>query len=666
MVLALLSVLCLMQASSADLLARHRLFRPAKKSKHAVKSANAERNVEIFVDGRSRKKIAIQHINHLDYCSLKGLIIDTSEQVVAQNGRYSKKKASKLHSTTPPSLPVLNDVFIAQERIEAQAGSFFVAAHKHGAQRIVQMTVPALAKGVDILVPYPQFFSALSTLGLCLYDSETSVVRWVNHVKKSRTELDAEKSGINPLTPVPPLPSAHSEKSPGALHSKTADSKGVPAASEAAEKTNSNVPAVEEEKEAPIRYQLPPDLKRRELDDSTDDKEHSQLILPGTKLDDGFVLPLRTSPSIASLSLALSKTPARIISIRSDVEKQRTNIHFVCDRDISDVPEAELQDDVIVLRFPGVVNATGDLSEITKLHVGKVTASVRGGAEEFRIQLLSSDREVSVEVQSDRHYVLHIEPKQHQDGTDAVKGEKPSTPRKKWDLDVIVIDAGHGGKDVGAESIHKKFEKDITLAIALKLRDEIRKKLPNTKVVMTRSTDVFVELDKRGEIANKAGGKLFISIHCNSTPTRPSTASGFETFILSPAKTATAIDVAKRENAVIKLEDKSDRYSSLNDDQLIVATLAQNSFVKLSTTFASLVQKHMKECTSMCERSVNQAGFIVLIGASMPAVLVETGFVTNSADEKKMTSQSGQLSIARGIASAVKEYAAEYAKLLAK
>ncbi len=616
-----------------------RATRAKSKASAAAKSATLGEKLSIVVDGSSRKKVSLYRFNNLRYCALASLRIDSADLLQAKRAKAKKGVATVSASSAS------SDVVISNHVIRTVATSFFVAAEKNQQQRIAQMTVPAISVRNTLLVPYPQFFDALSTLGLCTLNEEEGAVRWVNESKRAKVVAASEDDAINPLTPVVPLGSSKK----GAMKKGKTD-----VAVDPVREMESSSPISDPEPEVPstLRYQLPQDLKRRELEDSV--KIDGQSLNALQPLGGSAAESAASGEWLASLSTFSKARPARITSIRTEVEKSRTSIHFQSDKDLATIPDPSFEEGLITLRIPQAVNAVKDLGMIRKLNVSSVSSGLDDEAQIYRIQLRSSERRVELERVDDRHLILHIAPIE----------SKVATARTKWNLDVIVIDAGHGGKDVGAESVHKKYEKDITLAVALKLRDEIKKKMPETKIVLTRSTDVFVELDKRGEIANKAGGKLFISIHCNSTPTKPSPASGFETYVLSPAKTNTAVEVANRENAVIQLEDKSERYKALNDDQLIVATLAQNSFVKLSSTFAALVQKNMKVCTSMCERTVNQAGFIVLIGASMPAVLVETGFVSNTDDEKMLTSSSGQQKIARGIASAVKEYASVYSKML--
>lgn len=237
-----------------------------------------------------------------------------------------------------------------------------------------------------------------------------------------------------------------------------------------------------------------------------------------------------------------------------------------------------------------------------------------------------------------------------------VAAKKHPKPR----LDVIVIDPGHGGKDAGAIGPGGYYEKQATLAIGLKLGKLIEQELDGVKVVFTRKDDRFIELYKRGQIANKNKGKLFISIHCNSTPQKPSKATGFETYILRPGKTDAAIKVAARENAVVKLEKDKDRYAGLSDIDFILTSMSRSQDVRYSEKFASFVQQELDQQLSIKNKGVSQAGFLVLVGASMPNVLIETGFISNPTEEDLLQSSLGQLSYARGILEAIKKYKAHY------
>lgn len=247
-------------------------------------------------------------------------------------------------------------------------------------------------------------------------------------------------------------------------------------------------------------------------------------------------------------------------------------------------------------------------------------------------------------------------------GSDSLE-QKQTVPKKKHPrpkLDVIVIDPGHGGKDAGSVGPGGYYEKKAALGIALKLGALIEKELDGVKVVYTRKDDTFVELYKRGQIANKYKGKLFISIHANSTPQKPSNASGFETYILRPGKTDAAIKVAARENAVVKYESDKERYAHLSDIDFILTSMQRSQDVRYSEKFAGLIQQELGKQLKIRNRGVNQAGFIVLVGAAMPNVLIETAFISNPNEEDLLKSSVGQLSYARGIFNAIKKYKSHY------
>ena len=209
--------------------------------------------------------------------------------------------------------------------------------------------------------------------------------------------------------------------------------------------------------------------------------------------------------------------------------------------------------------------------------------------------------------------------------------DKIKDMRNRWLLDTIVIDPGHGGKDPGAIGSGGLQEKTVNLDIARKLGKLIEKNL-GIKVVYTREEDVFIPLWKRTEIANNSGGKLFISIHANSTHNK--NVRGFETYLLRPGKTDHAIEVAQRENSVIALEEQYHNYEELTNDKLIIYTMAQQSFMNESDFLASEIQKELDKVLTSPNRGVKQAGFQVLVGASMPNVLIEAGFLSNRKEEK--------------------------------
>jgi N-acetylmuramoyl-L-alanine amidase len=238
--------------------------------------------------------------------------------------------------------------------------------------------------------------------------------------------------------------------------------------------------------------------------------------------------------------------------------------------------------------------------------------------------------------------------------------ERLELRRSEAKLDVIVIDAGHGGKDPGTIGVRGVREKDITLGIALRLGRLIEQQMKGVKVVYTRKTDTFVELDRRAQIANEVNGKLFISIHCNSTERKPSSANGFEIYLLRPGKTESAIRIAEEENAAIRYETDQKRYKQLTEENFILVTMRQSAFAKYSEQFAEIAARDMARHLKIQNSGVKQAGFYVLVGASMPNVLVETGYLSNRKEERVLKSAQGQERIAEALFEGIKDYKVEY------
>lgn len=236
------------------------------------------------------------------------------------------------------------------------------------------------------------------------------------------------------------------------------------------------------------------------------------------------------------------------------------------------------------------------------------------------------------------------------------KTTQDNTKKDKWTFDTIVLDAGHGGKDFGAIGVGGTREKDINLDVVLKLGKIIKENMPDVKVVYTRSNDTFVELYKRGKIANEHSGKLFISVHCNSTPEKPSNAEGFEIYLLRPGRTQEAIKIAERENSVIKLESDQHKYQKLTDENFILVSMAHSAYMKYSEKFSDVTNKRMGSGMTLGSRGVKQAGFYVLVGASMPSVLIELGFLSNKKDESYLTSKNGKQKIAESIFKGIQDF----------
>lgn len=232
--------------------------------------------------------------------------------------------------------------------------------------------------------------------------------------------------------------------------------------------------------------------------------------------------------------------------------------------------------------------------------------------------------------------------------------------QSKFTLKTVVIDAGHGGKDPGAIGQSKTNEKDIALVVALKLGDYIQKQYPNVSVIYTRKTDVFLELHERAAIANKNKADLFIAVHVNSSPNKET--YGTSTYVLGLHRTEANLEVAKRENSVINLEDDKDKnydFDPNTPEGHIIMSMKQNAFLDQSIDFASKVENQFENYAKRKSLGVKQAGFYVLYKTAMPSILAEIGFISNAEEEKYLNSVKGQDLIATGLFNAFKDYKTE-------
>ncbi len=229
----------------------------------------------------------------------------------------------------------------------------------------------------------------------------------------------------------------------------------------------------------------------------------------------------------------------------------------------------------------------------------------------------------------------------------------------------MIIDPGHGGKDPGAVGATSK-EKEIVLSVGLKLGRMIEKGYPDVKVLYTRNEDRFVELNKRAEIANKAKGDLFISIHCNAVDRRRTSPRGVETFVLGLHRSKDNLDVAKAANAVIMSEeDYSVKYEGFNPNEpesYIIFEFMANEFLDQSVRFATMVQNQLVSNSKRENRDVRQAGFLVLREVAMPSVLIELGYISHRQEENYLKSENGQTSLATSIYNAFQQFKKEHDK----
>lgn len=231
------------------------------------------------------------------------------------------------------------------------------------------------------------------------------------------------------------------------------------------------------------------------------------------------------------------------------------------------------------------------------------------------------------------------------------------TEKDNTKVSVVVIDPGHGGRDPGAV-IGSAREKDIVLDISMKLGKYIQTNFPNVKVVYTRTKDVFIPLHKRADIANKNDADLFISVHVNAVDHKG--VQGTETFVLGQHRSEDNLEVAKKENAVILLEDDYtstyEGFDPNSPESYIMFELVQDEYKEQSISLATEIQDQFRERAKRKDRSVKEAGFLVLRETTMPGVLIETGFISHSGERKYLMSETGKTHIASSIYRAFKKY----------
>ena len=250
----------------------------------------------------------------------------------------------------------------------------------------------------------------------------------------------------------------------------------------------------------------------------------------------------------------------------------------------------------------------------------------------------------------------------------SIPQSRPRLPQQARKIEKVVIDAGHGGRDPGAVGPGGLREKDMNLDIAFRLKTvlEDRHKL---NVVMTRDDDIFIPLGERTTIANREAADVFISIHCNAAPRNKRNRAGMrgvETYFLSLAKTDDARATAAMENSAIQFEQPDRQTANFDDVQLILWDVMQNEFLKESSDLAEWIQESLSDGLAIPSRGVNQAGFYVLNGAYMPAVLVETAFISNPEEERLLKKPSFRQNVAEGIARGLAEFARRYRLQLGK
>ncbi|MFC2048779.1 N-acetylmuramoyl-L-alanine amidase [Elusimicrobiota bacterium] len=328
------------------------------------------------------------------------------------------------------------------------------------------------------------------------------------------------------------------------------------------------------------------------------------------------------------------------------------DLHYKSDISINsielDIKDAELSRP---MNSYSVSNGVLGIIKIEQTAFGmKVRIPKEGNAGEEEIMKFPSPPRIVVDVKNIGEKTIEI------DDMDKLPSAPagPATKRTKTgnkEISLIVIDPGHGGKDPGAIGRRGTREKDIVLEIAKRVAKKIRKKL-KIRAVLTRSSDRFVPLSERIRIANSKEADLFISIHNNAS--LKSSSRGFEVYFLSgEASDKEASAVANMENSVMAMEEDNEDKSRLSK---ILWSLTMNQFMNESSELCSFVDEIVTSRTGLINRGVKQAGFYVMKGARMPAILVEAGFLSNLKEEKQLNSSRFQNRIAESLTKAVEEY----------
>ncbi len=231
---------------------------------------------------------------------------------------------------------------------------------------------------------------------------------------------------------------------------------------------------------------------------------------------------------------------------------------------------------------------------------------------------------------------------------------------KQYRVKKVVIDAGHGGKDPGTHGVFSK-EKNITLSIALQLGRIIEENMSDVEVIYTRTDDTFIPLDQRAAIANKNDADVFISIHANAWHDK--SVKGTENYIMGPHTFEGNLEIAKRENSVILMEENYEEtyegFDPKSPESHILFSLYQNAYQVNSLKLAEKVESQFKNRVGRRSRGVRQAGFWVLWRTTMPSILTEVGYLSNEEEERFLNDKKGQIYIASAIFRAFRDYKQE-------
>jgi N-acetylmuramoyl-L-alanine amidase len=586
----------------------------------------------------------------------------TSIEEISLNGKsyFSMKKAAEVFFPRKNYNEQSTEIKWDRTTLRFNPVSFFVVVDKDGNEFVYQMSLPTLIYKGELIIPVSPFFEIISKFGLLNANFNGRYIKLFEDITERKKEnsthknekIDVQQKKITVKKEIEVQKTIINEEEPSGKPSKVS-------------------PGHE-----PDKYIIPDDLIIRRPGADEKVTEEDTLILNDDIENYGIAGEL-----YASLMIMPEAKKNWINKITFEERDSYTYITFNAPDTVMKWQKPEMDGTTLIIRFPGLLNKVKLDTLKYPPEIKSITANVIKDILVYRIDLNALDITGSTTLKKDSFKKLTLRlllknaPEQKlnreeiikqtfMDSTEIPAPAKEADVRvsanpkeaKKWDLDVVILDPGHGGQDPGAISIFGFLEKTLALEIAKEVRNELKKTMPKLKVLMTREDDRFIELQNRTKFANKSHGKLFVSIHLNSMPEKPYPSNGFETYILRAGRTDDAIRVADKENSVIDLEKGKNDYKKLTEEELIIATMAQSSFVKFSELFAGILQNEVAATTPMKSRGVNQAGFYVLVGASMPNVLFEAGFLSNEVDEKFITGKNGTKSIAKGIANAIGEF----------
>jgi len=559
-------------------------------------SAGSVSHVNVIMPAGNTVELPLHSIGKHDYV----LLSDLATKIFAGSVYDANKKEIRFNNN----------------RLRFAPTSFYIIRNlPTGAENTAQMPLPTLTRQKEMFAPIPYVFTALESVKIFSVDLKNGI-HLRTYFEKNNTESKINKPILSDKSTLS-IQEKGNKKDITTLNTVKKQSESTKSDDAENPKSDNTV--------KPGIYRLPTDLEK---------PTREQLLYADAGQFAESIQPKKIPPTVKSVVFTV------------------TDSGYICivhaDRPIPAFQKPEIvQGNMVKLRIPNaLLNMKNNSIQYPKGIEGVHTDIIRdivviSVKTENTIENASSQREGANSVRM----IMKMEEKKN-----------PEKNKEKGKQKIIILDPGHGGEDVGAIGISGSYEKNITLAVAKKAKKYIEERLPDTKVILTRDKDLFLGLKQRTEFANKNKGILFVSIHCNAAPSKPHPANGFEVYVLRPGKTKDAIRVAERENAVAALEKNSDAIKKMTEEQLIVATMAQSAFVKMSDKFAAILKNSVHKKTDLADRGIAQAGFYVLVGASMPNVLAELAFITNEKDEKYLRSEEGQNELALALAESVKEF----------